>query len=38
MKKMTYTTPDLEIVTFATEDVIRTSDDEGIELPIIPIG
>lgn len=36
MKKMTYDTPNLEIIAFETEDVIVTSD-EGIELPLIPI-
>lgn len=37
MKKMTYDTPNLEIIAFETEDVIVTSD-EGIELPLVPIG
>ena len=37
MKKMTYDTPSVEIISFATEDVICTSVYEGIELPIIPV-
>ena len=40
----TYTHPELNVLNFSTEDIIVTSggyvddDNEGIELPIIPIG
>ena len=45
MKRMNYETPTMEVVKFETEDVIITSghhgyidpDQEGIELPIIPL-
>ena len=36
--KETYTTPEMEIVYFDTEDIITTSGRGENELPFIPIG
>ena len=36
-QKMQYETPSIEIILFATEDIMTTSYDPGIDLPLDPL-